>query len=58
MTLVETVEKRLSELSKQDNKKTEAVRRAEELADKFSDVKPKTDVPTAERFFGLPAFSK
>ena len=58
MTLVAQVEKRLADLAKQEATKSEAIRRAEELADQFSYVKPKTDVPTPERYFGLPAFSK
>ena len=58
MTLVALVEKRLADLSKQEAMKAEAIRRAEELDDRFSYIKPKSDVPTPERFFGLPAFSK
>lgn len=58
MSLTETVEKRLAELAKQDVTKADAIRRAEELADKFSYVKPKTEVPASDRFYGLPAFSK
>ncbi|KGB81392.1 hypothetical protein JT55_13570 [Rhodovulum sp. NI22] len=58
MTLVAQVEKRLADLAKQEAMKTEAIRRAEELADRFSYVKPRTDVPTPERYFGLPSFSK
>ena len=58
MSLTQTVEKRLAELAKQDVAKTDAIRRAEELADKFSYVKPKTEVPTSDKFYGLPAFSK
>lgn len=58
MTLVAQVEKRLSDLAKQDAQKADAIRRAEELDDRFSYIRPKTDVPTPERYFGLPAFSK
>lgn len=58
MTLLAQVEKRLADLAKQDAVKTDAIRRAEELVDRFSYIKPKTDVPTPERYFGLPAFSK
>lgn len=58
MTLVEQVEKRLAELAKQEAGKADAIRRAEELADMFSYVKPKTDVPSPEKYFGLPVFSK
>ncbi|MEZ5796942.1 MAG: hypothetical protein R3D63_05300 [Paracoccaceae bacterium] len=58
MTLVAQVEKRLADLAKQEAAKAEAIRRAEELDERFSFIRPKTDVPTPERFFGLPAFSK
>jgi len=58
MTLVAQVEKRLADLAKQEAVKAEAIRRAEELDNRFSFIKPKTDVPTPERYFGLPAFSK
>jgi hypothetical protein len=58
MTLVAQVEKRLAELAKQDAAKADAIRRAEQLDDRFAYIKPKTDVPTPERYFGLPAFSK
>ena len=36
----------------------DARRRAEELSDKFSDIEPKTDIPSSERFMGLPIPSK
>lgn len=58
MTLVALVEKRLANLSKQETMKADAIRRAEELDERFSYIKPKSDVPTPERYFGLPAFSK
>lgn len=58
MTLVAQVEKRLADLADRNVAKAEAIRRAEELDDRFSYIRPKTDVPTPERYFGLPAFSK
>jgi hypothetical protein len=58
MTLVEKVQKRLTDLANQQAEKAEAIRRAEALDDRFSYIKPKTDVPTPEKFFGLPTFSK
>ena len=58
MTLVAQVEKRLAELAKNETAKADAIRRAEELDDRFSYIRPKTDIPTPERYFGLPAFSK
>ena len=58
MTLVERVEKRIADLENQDTHKAEAIRRAEQLDERFSYIRPKTDVPTPERYFGLPAFSK
>jgi hypothetical protein len=58
MTLVAQVEKRLADLASQEAMKADAIRRAEELDDRFSYIRPKTDVPTPERYFGLPAFSK
>jgi hypothetical protein len=36
------------------DKKADAIRRAEELNDRFSYITPKTDVPTPEQYFGLP----
>lgn len=38
--------------------KSASLRKAEELADKFHDVKPKTDIAPIEKFFGLPVASK
>jgi hypothetical protein len=35
--------------------KAGALRRAEEMADLFHDVKPRTDVASPERYMGLPA---
>jgi hypothetical protein len=58
MTLVAQVEKRLADLAKKEAVKADAIRRAEELDDRFSYIRPKTDVPTPERYFGLPVFSK
>ena len=58
MTLVAQVEKRLADLANKDAVKADAIRRAEELYARFSYIRPKTDVPTPERYFGLPAFSK
>lgn len=58
MTLVAQVEKRLSDLEELDAQKADAIRRAEELDDRFAYIRPKTDVPTPERYFGLPVFSK
>jgi len=58
MTLVAQVEKRLAELAKQEANKADSIRRAEELDERFSYIRPRTDVPTPERYFGLPVFSK
>ncbi|SNY93493.1 hypothetical protein SAMN04515647_3790 [Cohaesibacter sp. ES.047] len=58
MTLVEEVKKRLAGLEVNEVSKSKAMRRAEELAEEFSYIQPKTDVPTPERYFGLPSFSK
>lgn len=58
MTLVAEVEKRLSELAKQEPAKSDAIRRAEQLDDRFAYIKPKSEVPTPEQYFGLPSFSK
>lgn len=43
---------------KTDENKNKSLRKAEELADKFHDVKPKTDIAPIEKFFGLPVASK
>lgn len=58
MTLVAQVEARIANMSKSEAAKNEAIRRAEELSERFSYIKPKTEVPTPERYFGLPSFSK
>tara|TARA_R110002073_G_scaffold132200_2_gene279026 strand:- start:97 stop:273 length:177 start_codon:yes stop_codon:yes gene_type:complete len=58
MTLVAQVEARLKETAQSEALRADAIRKAEELAERFSYIKPKTDVPTPERYFGLPAFSK
>ena len=36
----------------------DALRRAEELSDQFSDIKPKNEMPSPEQFMGLPVASK
>lgn len=67
MTLVTQVENILAEQGKTASKHSpetaspkerEALRRAEELADQFSDIKPKLDFPSPERYFGLPPYAK
>lgn len=58
MSLYQKVEKLLERLEDDDAKKAEALQRAEELADKYHDVKPKTSIASPERYMGLPAFSK
>lgn len=55
MSLVEKVEALLKE-DKTDAKKSEALKRAEKLADKYESVRPQTFSVPMERFYGFPAF--
>ena len=56
--LTKKVEDVLAKLENNEPYKSNALRRAEELADKYSEITPRTDIASAERYFGLPAFSK
>lgn len=58
MSLTQKVRELREHPEEKDAKNADALRRAEELADRFHDVKPKTDVASPERYMGLPAFSK
>lgn len=57
-SLAKKVEDIVKDAKKDDANKSMALRKAEELADKFHDVKPKTDIAPIEKFFGLPVASK
>lgn len=54
-TMVDRVEKLLE---KTDDQRTKALREAEMLADRYSDIQPDTYSVPMEKFFGLPAFYK
>lgn len=58
MSLLKKIEKVLDQIEVEPQGRRDAIRRAEELSDKFSDIEPKTDIPSPERFMGLPTPSK
>ena len=58
-----TLTKRVSELLDQvnisdDGDKAKELKKAEEMADKYDDIRPKTYAVPMERFYGLPSYSK
>ena len=57
MSLPKTVKEILARHEKEGVDRKDAIRRVEEIADRFKDVKPRTDVTSPERYMGLPAFS-
>lgn len=58
MKLVSAVENILRDIEEKEKSQTEALREAEALADKYADIKPRTDMVSPERYMGLPSFSK
>ena len=58
MSLLEKIEKVLAQAEEEVKNRKDPIRRAEELSDQFSDVKPKTDMPSLEQFMGLPTYSE
>lgn len=56
--LAKKIEDILKDVQTDEANKSMSLRKAEELADKFHDVKPKTDIAPIEKFFGLPVASK
>lgn len=58
MSLRNQIEEILDSTKVEDQDRREAIRRAEELSDEFSDIKPKTDMPSPEQFMGIPVSSK
>ena len=54
--LVKEVRDILKVLETDKKKKSSALENAEVLADKFRDVKVRTDVVPIEKYFGLPEF--
>ncbi|MCY3629944.1 MAG: hypothetical protein OXI05_05280 [Bacteroidota bacterium] len=58
MSLQKQIEEKLDLTKVEDQDRREAIRRAEELSDEFSDIKPKTDMPSPEQFMGIPVSSK
>ena len=57
-SLAKKVEDILKDVKTDEVNKNKSLRKAEELADKFHDIKPKTDIAPIEKFFGLPVASK
>jgi len=57
MSLTEKIKDLLANLEKEAYEQTDAIRQAEELSEKFSDIKPKSEVPSPEQYMGVPAFS-
>ena len=58
MSILKKIGGILDQIEVEAQGRRDAIRRAEELSDEFSDIKPKTDIPSPERFMGLPAPSK
>lgn len=58
MSLLKKLEEVLDQIEVDSQGRRDAIRRAEELSDKFSDIQPKTDVPSPEQFMGLPPPAK
>lgn len=59
MSICQKFEEILARLEKDDVNKEDALRRAEEMANKYHDVKPKTDIASPEQQYrGLSDFSK
>ena len=59
MTLTEKVSELLDQVhSNDDSDKAKELKKAEELADKYDDIRPKTYAVPMERFYGLPVYSK
>jgi len=56
MSLVQKVEALVRDAETTTKKKSEAIEKAEKLADKFRDVKPQSYSIPMERIHGLPAF--
>ncbi len=57
MQLCQKVEKILKNLDEEKAKnKANAIRRAEELSDKYQDVKPKNEIASTEKYMGLSTF--
>ncbi len=54
MSLLKTLEDVLARIESERQCPREALRRAEELSDEFSDIKPKNEMPTPEQLMGLP----
>ena len=56
--MVDQIKKRLEKVEKTDDQRAKALREAEMLADRYSDIQPDTYSVPMEKFFGLPAFYK
>lgn len=55
MSLLEKIKEILDQIEVESQDSKDALRRAEELSNKFSDIRPKTDIPSREQLMGLPA---
>ncbi len=58
MSLLKKMEDVLAQIEAKDQGRRDAICRAEELSDEFSDIKPKTDIPSPEQLMGLAVSSK
>lgn len=57
-SLIDKIEVVLVQIESDSKSDNDALRRAEELSDQFSDIKPKNEMPAPEQFMGLPVASK
>lgn len=60
MTLTKKVEELLVQVNDNDDggDKAKELRKAEEMADQYDDIRPKTYAVPMERYLGLPMYSK
>lgn len=58
MSLLKKLKDVLAQIEAEDEGRRDPIRRAEELSDEFSDIKPKADMPSPEQLMGLPVSSK
>ncbi len=57
-SIVEEIKIVLDRTEAENQSEKDALRRAEELSDQFSDIKPQNEMPSPEQLMGLPVTSK
>lgn len=56
MTLTDRVRRLKEEQNKSRDRRSKALERAEELAERFADIRPQPMAMPMEKYFGLPRF--